>query len=173
MKSLFCIYQFRVSDVLVKLSGAILPLVLFLGCGTMAEVVNSEADIDKEHALLLFSVELEGDPAPMHIQVSQDMILLSEIFSKELIFRERGNVKAGQLSQDKLVGVSVPPGGICVEVTRLGDFWYFAGGRLTCSLEVEPQSVYYLGTVHISYAKERSVVFQPVEVGHEGRGGAE
>ncbi len=146
-----------------KISGVFFVLVLGCGCGVLPKPVHSVKNCRPDQAVVLFALRLSGEPGTVHLRVGKDNAIIPEFVRREFVFQERWSVEPGQLPLDTLVAVSVPEGDVLLELMQVGTFWNFAGGRPMVELTAAPRTVYYLGTLEITYSPEDRIVVTDME----------
>ncbi|HAK95255.1 MAG TPA: hypothetical protein DCM87_09685 [Planctomycetes bacterium] len=100
---------------------------------------------------MLFAVRTTSGTAPVHITIGREGAFLSELKERGFVVGAGGS--AG-LEAGALHAFAVPEGGVRVAVTRIGDFWEFAGGRIEHVLAAEARRAYYLGTLELEFAED-------------------
>lgn len=124
--------------------------VFLQGCAAPA-LVHADADLPADGALVMFAVSTPGGGASVHIAIGRDHALFADLATEEFVFSDDDAVG---LRLGELHAFAVPAGEVRVAVTRIGDFWEFAGGKIEQAFEAAAGGTYYLGTLQLEYADD-------------------
>ncbi len=120
------------------------------GCAGPA-LVRSDADLPADGALVMFAVSTPGGGAPVYVAIGKDRALVADLATEEFVFSDDDAVG---LRLGELHAFTVPAGDVRVVVTRIGDFWEFAGGKIEQTFEAVAGGVYYLGILQLEFADD-------------------